>query len=361
MRPEGKGKSRFGRGLLLYVLILLLLGAAALFVLKLYLQAYEDSRSSTCINRYLFACMEGELGPDWEKSLVGLDERIQSKEDELAFVRRMIQEADCREIRSETQEEKRYGLFDANGQCFARLSLRQGEADRWGFRPWEVYEVDCELGPYVHSWAVTVPSDYRVCLGETELDSRFITETDIPYVTLESCRELVPRQPTMVHYELGPTLREEPLRVLNAGGREIPEEKQNELYYLANCSSAVRERLEEFSLTYLNAYLPYAGDLNRYGIGFWSELSDLIVRGGELEERLIAVRGSFGFGNTHSIEIVDHTVNLCVDLKDGHYLVDLLYRTKTVSLHGPVEEDNRVRLLVWEEDERLYAEAMYHY
>ena len=54
-------------------------------------------------------------------------------------------------------------------------------------------------------------------------------------------------------------------------------------------------------------------------------------------------------------------MNLVTDLKDGHYVVDLLYRTETVGLEGPVQEDNRVRLLVLEENEQLYAEAMYHY
>ncbi len=361
MASRRKSRSRFALGLLIYILVFSLLAAAALFVLRLYLQAYEDSRSNTSIQRYIFSCMEGELGPDWEKGLDGLDERLQSKEDGLAFIRAKIQDADCRELRSDTKTEKRYGLFDEAGQCFARLTLTQGEEDRWGFRAWKVSDVDCELGAYAHSIAVTVPSDYRVCFGDTELDSRFIAEKDIPYATLEACRELVPRQPTMVRYECGPVVGDEEFRVLNAGGREIPEENQNELYYLANCSSTVRERLEEFSLYYLNAYLPYAGDLYHNGLGFWGELSNLIVRGGELEERLLAVRGSFGFGNTKSIEIVDHTVNLCMDMKDGHYLVDLVYRTNTVGLHGPVEEDNRVRLLVWEENERLFAEAMYHY
>ena len=361
MEEKKQRKSRFGLGLLIYCLVFLLLAAAALFVLKLYLQAYEDSRSRNCIDRYLASCAEGELSPDWEKGLDGLDERIQSREDMLAYVREMIRNADCREIRSKTTDEKCYGLFDADDQCFARLTMRQQEADRWGFRAWEVSGVDCEFGAYAQSYSVTVPSDWRVCLGDTELDSRFIVESDIPYTMLEACRELVPRLPTMVRYELGPTLLEGPLCVLNAGGKEIPEEKQNELYFLANCSSSVRERLEEFSLRYLNAYLPYAGDLYHNGLGFWGELSGLIVRGGELEERLIGARKGFGFGNTKSIEIIDHTVNVCVDLKDGHYLVDLIYRTETVGLHGPVQEDNRVRLLIWEEDEELYAEAMYHY
>ena len=358
---ERRHMSGFGKGLLIYILVFLLLAGAALFVLKLYLQAYENSRSSTCIRQYLFSCMEGAYDADWEKSLDGMDERIQTKEEGLARIRAMIAEADCRELLSEKKEEKRYALLDGDGLCFAELTMRQSDEEHWGFRGWEVTEVDCELGAYTHSYTATVPSDYRLFLGETELDSRFIVETDIPYALLEACRELVPRQPTMVRYELGPTLNAGPLRICNAIGQEIPEEKQNEQYYLANCSTATREWLEDFSLRYLSVYLPYAGDLYHSGFSFWSDLSEMIVRHGELEDRLVAARSGFGFGNTRSIEIVDHTLNTCVDLKDGHYLVDILYRTETVGLQGPVQEDNRVRLLLWEENERLFAEAMYHY
>ena len=361
MSDMRRNRSRFAIGLLIYILVFLLLAAAALFALKLYLQAYEDSRSNNCIQRYLTACTEGELGSEWEKSLSGLDERVQTKDELRAFIRGMIRNADCRAIRSDSQSEKRYGLFDGDGQCFARLTMRQGEEEHWGFRAWEVVDVDSEFAAYAQSYTATVPSDYRVCLGDTELDERFIVERDIPYEALEACREQISRLPTMVRYEVGPTLLEGPLRILTAGGREIPEDKQNELSYLANCSSTVREYLEEFSLRYLSTYLPYAGDLNHNGMGHWAELRDMIVRGGDLEERLINARSGFGFGNTTSIKIVEHTLNLCVDLKDGHYLVDILYRTETVGLHGPVQEDNRVRLLLWEENEQLFTEAMYHY
>ena len=54
MRERRRG-SRFGLGLLIYCLVFLLLAGAALFVLKLYLQAYEDSRSGNCIDRFLLS------------------------------------------------------------------------------------------------------------------------------------------------------------------------------------------------------------------------------------------------------------------------------------------------------------------
>lgn len=355
-----KRGSRFWRGLLIYCLIFVLLAAAVIFVLGLYLRAYEASRSSTCVKNYLASSGE-RLSAAWDGALSELDPRLRSEEENRAFVREKLAEASWREIRSETIGEKRIGLYDADGVCFEHLTLRQQGESHWGFTDWQVVGEDCDLSSYTHSYSAVLPAEYHAVLGGQELDERFIVESDIPYTVLEACSELVYRLPTKVRYETGLCLIDEPLTVLNAWGAEVPEEQQNELQYLANCGSEVRSRLEDFSLAYLNAYLPYAGDLYHNGLGFWGELSKMIVRGGELEQRLIAARKGFGYGNTRSIEIIDHTVNLVTDLKDGHYVVDLLYRTETVGLEGPVQEDNRVRLLVLEENEQLHAEAMYHY
>lgn len=361
MENKKRGGSRFVRGLLIYCLIFLLLAAAVIFVLGLYLRAYEASRSTTCVQNYINSCAAGKLTYGWGSSLAGLDNRLLSEEQSRAFIQEKLAGASYREVRSENSGEKRYALYDADGVCFEHLTLRQQGAASWGFTSWEVVGESCDVSPYTHSYTVTVPSEYRVLLGDTELDVSFLAETGIPYTILEPCGELVHNLPTKVRYETGPCLVDAPITVLNAWGKEVPADKQDEYHYLANCSSEVQGRLEEFSLRYLNAYLPYAGDLYRNGLGFWGDLSKLIVRDGELEQRLIAARKGFGYGNTKSIEIVDHTVNLCTDLKDGHYVVDLLYRTETVGLEGPIQEDNRVRLLIWEENEQLFAEAMYHY
>ena len=202
MEKGKRGMSGFAKGMLIYILIFLVLAAAVLFVLRLYLRSYELSRPAAGLDDYLDACRAGELD-DWRSALAGIDTRIQSEEEGLAFVRNKIERAACREVKSETTIEKRYGLFDEDGLCFAKLTLRQGEDAGWGFRLWEVVGVECELGAYMHSYGATVPSDYRVFLGDTGLDDRFIVETDISYTILESCRELVPRQPTMVRYEVG--------------------------------------------------------------------------------------------------------------------------------------------------------------
>ena len=352
---------RFARGLLIYIVVFAVLSAVVIGLLGLYLKAYEESRSTTCVRAYLEEHASGALSEGWQAALSGLDSRLQAESDRLAFVHSLLGSATYRELRSDAASDKLYGLYDSDGNCFERLTLHQGGETHWGFTSWLVGEEDFDIHTYLRSFSLTVPENYRVSLGGKELGAEFVTARDLPYETLEACSDLVEDLPVMIRYEGGPCLTKEEPVVRDEEGREVPETEQDELHYLANCSKADEKRLEEFALTYLDAYLPYAGDENGAWQYHWQLLYPMIVRHGELEERLVLAREGFGFNNTNSVEIVSHVVNLVTDLKDGHYLVDLDYRTETVGLHGPVQEDNRVRLLVQESSGQLLAEAMYHY
>ena len=51
-------------------------------------------------------------------------------------------------------------------------------------------------------------------------------------------------------------------------------------------------------------------------------------------------------------------MDCCSDLGGGRYFADFGYHIRTTGLHGPTEEDYRMRLLLIE-DGTLLAEAMY--
>ena len=142
---------------------------------------------------------------------------------------------------------------------------------------------------------------------------------------------------------------------------EVQEEERSELRFLSNCDEEEQERLKTFIEKYLSVYLPYAGDLRGGGLGWWGELSHLIVRGGELEERLIQARKGFGFGNTKSLELLDFDYRLFSRLNAGCWFVDLGYTIETEGLHGEVVEEYSIRLLIRETDGKLLTEAMFNY
>ena len=361
MTEKKRGLSRFAKGLLIYILLFALLAAAALCVLRSYLAAYEKSRPAACVRSYLNEAADGKLGYGWGRCLAGLDSRMQSEEESLAWVKDELSKASFREMRSEREKEKCYAITDENGVILAKLTLRPGEEGRWGFTPWQVVGEECDLSAYTHSVEAVVPEGYGVRVDGVELGSESISERGISYEMLEPFEEYLHNPPKLQRYACGPFLGEGRVEILDPKGQVVPEEKQNEQSYLANCSKDEEERLHEFVLRYLNVYLPYAGDLYRSGLAFYGELSQMIVTGGELEQRLILARNGFGFGNTNSLRILSDSINFCMKFDDNHYLVDISYRTETEGLAGLVEEDNRMRLLILERDGFLYTESMVNY
>lgn len=361
MEKKKHGLSGFARGLLLYILIAVLLGAAALAALTLYLDAFEQSRPVMAVRAYLQDAREGRLDYTWGYTLAQMDTRIQTEEEALAFAQALLGGASCRELLTDTEGLSRFGLYDENGFRFATLSLKQSGEERWGFRSWKVSEVSTALDGYTHSISLTLPEDYSVELNGVVLDKRFVAEQGIGYDQLAACAELVSPLPTMQRWEIGPCLTETSVRVLDREGREVPEEERETLRYLDTCMKEDRERLSAFIEEYLNVYLPYAGDLRGGGISWWSELSHKIVRGGELEERLLQARKGFGYGNTNDIDLLGCDYVFFCDLREGHYLVDFAYTTETEGLHGKVEETNYLRLLIADTEKGLLTEAMYSY
>ena len=353
--------SRFAKGLLLYCLIFLLLAAAALGVLAVYLREYEATRSTSCVRAYLSDCAAGKLSYSWGAALAGLDRRFQSEEEIRAWLGEKLETAVTRELRCDEPGEKLYGVFSEDGLCLAKLNLRQKEKGRWGLAGWEIVGEECGVENFTQTLDITVPNEYTVELGGQALDARYVTDGKVFYTLLEPFRSQLSDAPLKSRYQLGPYLPGPELRVLNAEGKPVSGEELDEYRTLQNCSGKETERLLSFARSYLDAFLPYAGDLNRYGLAYWNQLYPLIVPGGELENRLIQTREGFGFGNTYSIEVLSDEVLLSCDLGGGRYVLDLAYSTETVGLHGPVQEDNRMRLLIVETDGQLYAASMYSY
>ena len=361
MRDRQQGSSRFVKGLLIYILIFALLAAGALLLLRSYLAAYEQSRPAAAVRSYLSACEKGRLGYGWGRSLGELDSRMMDEKEARAWAVEKLKSAAVHELPGGGEREKRFALRDEDGVSFLTLTLRAGEEGRWGFRRWEIAEEDCDLSAYTHSAEALIPETYSVRVDGVVLGEESVVEKGIGYELLEPFEDYVKDTPKLVRCACGPFLGEGKVEILDEKGRVVPEEEQTEQHYLSNCSAAQEEELHEFALRYLNAYLPYAGDLYRSGLAFYGELSQMIVTGGELEQRLILARSGFGFGNTNSIRILKDELRFAMDFGDGHYLADVYYRTETEGLHGLVEEDNQVRLLILERDGRYYTEAMVNY
>ena len=133
MRTEKR--SRFVPGLLLYLLVLVLLLSAALFILRDFLSCYEASRPVRALERYEAMLQEAPTEA-CRDGLAGLDTKLESEEEALAWLQPRLQDAQLREDLAESSEGRKLYRVLMDGQVCGSVTLVQQEAGRFGFAPW---------------------------------------------------------------------------------------------------------------------------------------------------------------------------------------------------------------------------------
>ena len=359
MRTKNRRKSRFGLGLLIYVLVFALLAAVALAVFRQYLVAYEESRVTTALHNYLEHCTDGSLTYQWGAALG----RLSANRDEEAANRKWAQEkirdATLREQITSDTGEKTYGLYDENGICFSTVTLQQTGTGSWGFSGWTVADESVNLEPYTTAVSLEIPDNYSIEIGGRTLDGSCIAEKNIPYEILEPLGDYLKDLPVKVRYQYGPVLDAGVITVLDGKGQEVPEDLQTEHHYLDTAGAADRARVKDFVERYLAVYLPFADDLEGRGMGYFDAVYQMIIHGGDIERRIRQAIDGLEYGNVQKLEILSVDMDCCTDLGGGRYFTDFAYHIRTYGLTDPTEETYRMRLLVKDEYGTLYAEQMY--
>ncbi len=352
-------KSRFGLGLLIYILVFILLAAVALVVFRQYLAAYEESRVTTALHNYLNQCKDGTLTYQWGAALGRMSAESSEEAANRNWAQEKIRNATIREQITSDSSEKTYGLYDENGFCFSTITLQQTKKGRWGFAGWKVVEESVNLKPYITEVSVEIPSNYSVEISGKTLDSSYITQKNISYEILEPLGDYLKDLPIKVRYQYGPVLDAGEITVLDSRGQIVPEELQTEHHYLDTASAADRARVKDFVERYLAVYLPFADDLEHRGMGYFDAVYQMIIHGGEIEQRIRQAIDGLEYGNVLKLEILSVDLDCCTDLGNRRFFTDFSYHIRTYGLTDPTEETYRMRLLLKEEYGILYAEQMY--
>jgi len=353
---EGKRKSRFAPGLLLYLLLLALLLAAALFVFRDFLTYYERTRPARAVEAYRAALQEQGPGEGAREGLAGLDLKLQNEEEALRFVRDKLRDARIVEDVSESRDEERVYRVIADGIRCGELRFRQQEPLRYGFAPWALSEEHYDFSPWFYRLSVTVPRDYRVSCGGVELGEDYVTEREIPYQTLGSAYELLEGLPTQVRYETGALLYDTELQVCDPTGRVFSEKEQNEASYLDNCSPERREQMLAFAQSFVSGYVHFTSVKTDFNL-----LKSLMVPGSAIDRRLDQAVGENWWSGAGRCTLLEVRPNCCLDLGDGRFLLDLSYETETQELNSLVHDVYNARLALLEQNGKLLAEHFFNY
>ena len=349
-------KSRFLPGLLIYLLILGLLLAAVLFIFRDFLITFEQSRPERALEQWLAELAQN--GPDEAclEALTASDLSLQKEDDVHAAAQKLLDGIQLTEDLTASGEERRIYCMITDGRECGRLTLGKAEPLRYGFASWEVTGTSYDFSPWFYSLSVAVPENYSVHCGDAVLSADYITEPGVPYAALAECYETLEKMPVMVRYETGPLLSEESLRVFDETGREVPPAKQNEEHYLDNCTPKDRERMEDYAERFVSTYVTFTASKEGSGT-----LKSMTVPGSSIFRRIEQASGDSWWGGGKYCKLLSSRVNRCVDLGDGHLLLDLSYETETREYSETVTDSYSMRLILVDRDGTLLAEHSFNY
>lgn len=173
-------KSKFGRSLLVYVLILLILAISACTFFWYYLDAFEKAQSVNYAKAYV-----AQQDKDYFKS--GVESILEKKR---IFVKDGLTLEDLGldfeenaelEVREKSRDsENAVTEVLANGKKIAEIALVKGGSLGFGFYSWEPTTIEFFPGED-KGFAITVPKGYEVYINGERLDERFEIEGTANY------------------------------------------------------------------------------------------------------------------------------------------------------------------------------------
>lgn len=360
-RAKKSGRASFAQGALLYALILLLVMSGAVFLLHNYLAVYEQTRPATAVRAY----MDGLCGEDFEafrqQALAGLDQKLSSEEERDAFLRGLLDDMSWAEDLAGSSEKEKLFTIRVGGKPIGTLRLVPEEEQRMGLSGWRPAGAEYDLSAFFTAREITVPSDCRVLVNGQALGGEYIIGRGIPYARLEQFYEHLDGLPTLTRYESGECLPGARVQLLDASGREIPEEDWNEDHWLSNCTAEQTEALESFLERFVTLYIRYTADIDMERDSYYLDLSPLVLPGSPLQTRLRQGVDSSWWNWTEECSLQGMEIHLLSDLGDGRFFADLSYETRTVAQGTASADRYNIRLIVCDTNGVLKASHLFNY
>ena len=354
-----KWLSPFGKGMLIYVGVFLLLCLAVWTFFYFYIETYEVAGSKGCMREYVSGLHAGQLPEACDEPLKQLDASIKSEEESRALLQELLSDATYMRTPGESGEGYEvYSLF-GGGQELGRVRVEPTGKERFGFALWQVTEENYDLQPLTKNVSFLLPADYSVSVGKAELKAEGKGQE---YESLRQLYGEYENMPLLYDFVSGSWIGDAEIVIRDGQGTVLSEEQLCESYYLSNLSGEEKTLVEDFGTEFIHRYVDY-GAVNGGNFFYnFSRLKAVMDPYGELYARVNSGWGGIFYTSTKYCEILSLEVNFSTKLQEDLYLVDLSYETETQGLADPVRSDNNARVLVIRDDHGvLLSTAMYNY
>ena len=361
MRRPYEERSRFGTGLIIYILIFLILTAIGLIIFYDWLDAYEKTRPANAVKAYEESLHEYGLTEAALDSLTGVDRKLQSDKDIIAYTKDLLSQAGLiRSLEKSTADQQVYTVL-AEGKKIGMVVFRPTGEKKFNFNAFVPSEEEYDFSAWAETVSVNVPEKYTVSVNGFPLDDSYCTESGVRYKTLQDYYSDYSVLPTMVTYTTGNILGKPEVIITDRSGKTFSPEDLSEAAFLDSCTSEDKARLSDFARDFIYNYVQFTADVGGGHYIYYNELRQMISQDSLLLDRMAQSLGSFGYTTTRSCTITDDSVNICCPFSESVFFVDYSYTTKTVGSGEAVEDSRNVRLVVEESGDRLLVREMTYY
>ena len=384
-------KSRSGtRGKIIYTLLLLLFAALLALTaitwlsrVRDYAEQYELSRPTHTLDAYLEALNRERWSDGIAKAVDGIEHEAQSDEEIKAFiqgklssgitaVRKAGAAADASTITYSlrcsggeigtltlTEDASYQGKVDFDKMPWPLVSRFLPGILEWGIKPWKVSSESFYFDNIYNVVEVTVPSSYTVQLNGVTLGPEYIVEEGIHYDVYEDYYRYWDYLPTKVKYRFDHAIGDITPTILNEYGEPVViDPDAGDIQFIPPVSEEFMERCIDFAVPFTKAYLTYVSGAGDTGVNF-AALKPYLMPGQDLEKRMLDAQDGLGWAHTSSIYNIDVAVNDVLELTDGYSVVDVTGTSNTYYYgKGELENASNIKLMVYDDGERLWAESL---
>ena len=359
--------------LVLYGLAIIAAACYGLLMVWTYAEEYEYTRPHHALDSYLEKINRDRWSDGMAEAVAAMPHETQTDEEIKAFIQDKLSAGITAVRKGGNAESSIYSLrcggreigtvtIDEDTSYRSRIDTTQKPWSllQWRLYPWKVAGETFDFNALYNSMEVTVPKDYQVYINGVRLGEEYIVERDIPYDNYQKIYyQFRSNMPTKVKYRFDHIIGEAEMEIRDAEGNPVTiDPNRGDEQFTKYASGEEFERFAEFVIPFTASYLRYISGVGDSGVQL-ADLRNYMYPDGELWNRMYDALDGLGWAHTTSINVDNVTVNAVLPLSDGFTEVDVSTKASIYYYgKGELTSDSNMRVLVYDDGERLYVESL---
>ena len=352
-KKNGKWKG-FLLGMLIYALAVGLCTTVLFKVLWERADEYEKSLPEHRMEAYAASLDNAHIRAVSRDFVASLDAGLRSEEDSYALIAQCFSDGiDWRKDASSSTRDREIYTVLGGSRKLGTVTLER-TADGRGADSWTVAEEDYDFSFLLRSDGFILPANWSATCNGLAVGEAYITETGKPYPFLSDLYAMDLHLPTLSVYEIGNYIGDAELHFYDAAGTErslAPFTDGRDL--MPRADEEQSGEIVSFVGRFVPLYVACLANTNQSAVTNYSAIRNLLVPGGEMDNRLRGAIGGQYYAQSRSADITALTVHDIFASSGGYYIADISYTVETYGHHGSVTSDTDMYLILLSDEDGL--------